>query len=169
MVCQNVCEDETINLKIGEVKIMRKMSKKVVALFLAVLFLLSVQCPAFAKIADDEVAPCWIVSCNSGGKHQMAPKYGGHLYSGTVGNPGTDYGWAYISQCTLCKEVLWSTYQPFSTKKIGNYYISPFVKETVQSTGTNLYMNNTGSVEYFGGSVLTDSYWQGYEFTTGYY
>lgn len=143
---------------------MKTSMKRIVGLLLAVLFLVSIPCTAFAKIADEEVAPCWIVSCNSGGKHQTSPRAGCNLYSGVPNNPGTNYGWGYLSQCTYCREVLWSTYQPFSTKKIGDYYISPFVKETVQSTGINLYMNNTGSVECFGGSVLTDPYWQGYEF-----
>lgn len=143
---------------------MRKTGKRIIGLLLAVLFVAAIQVPAFARVVDEEITPCWVVSCSSGGKHQMSPRAKGHLYSGTYKSPGIDYGEGYLNQCTLCREVLWSTYHPASTKKIGNYYISDTLKDIVPYYGTDLYMNNTGSVDYFGGSVLTDSYWQGYQF-----
>ena len=146
-----------------ERKTIMKKLKKITALVLAVLFLVSIQSSAFAKVVDDEVSPCWIISCSSGGKHQMSPRHGGHLYSGVPGDAGIDYGWGYLSQCTLCKEVIWSTYQPYSTNKLGNYYVSPYIRETLPAYGSPVYMDG-GTVEYFGGNVLTDSYWQGYDF-----
>lgn len=141
-----------------------KKFKKTFAFMLAVLFLVSIPCPAFAQVVDDEIAPRWIVSCDSGGKHQMSPRAMGRLYSGTINNPGTNYGWGYLNQCTYCREVLWSTHQPNSTNTLGNYYISPWVKDVVPYYGTDLYMKDTGTIYYFNGNVLTDSYWQGYQF-----
>lgn len=51
-----------------------------------------------------------------------------------------------------------------NTHKLG-YYKVLGVKDMIPITGTNAYLNGS-SLDYFGGNVLQDSYWQGYTFLT---
>lgn len=141
--------------------------KKFLSLLMVLCVLLSTASLAFAEtveIPDPQTQPRWVVSCPSGGKHQMSPRGGGYIYSGSPSSPGTRLYYGYFNQCKSCQEAMWSQYQPMNTHKLG-YYKVLGVKDMIPITGTNAYLNGS-SLDYFGGNVLQDSYWQGYTFLT---
>lgn len=142
-----------------------KNTKKIVSLVLTVLMLMSfVAFPVSAKEIDEgaTITPFWIASCSGGGKHSMRIQGSCWVYTGTgPANPGSCIiSSGNANQCTKCRLVVASQWNPRDDQVLGNYTVFQYEK-LYGSGGFRFYVGSNHDSFY--GNLKSDPYFSGFD------
>mgnify|MGYP000069558866 FL=1 len=142
---------------------MKKMLKRMSMLVVAMAVLMTMVLPAFANPLNvsteenEEIEMKYVVSCPSGGKHQMQGRGMGFVYYGSAGSTDLRIS-GTASQCSFCDLVLVTAGNPFI---VGSTWGDYATWNPGYQVGTNVVMYTN----YIGHSDSNnDPYVQGFQF-----